>query len=149
VTFPQPARIPWSDLSGMREHRSWPHFLDHGPGSLCLLLPSEKKSVRKDPEGSALPGTEYHWFILAHLHVRKVDQDTYGTVMQRVKYKIAHKRPHWRGWSESEWEILIRILEQYLAELKDGSPCQAGLDELRELIHRIDPPQNPPSPAQQ
>jgi hypothetical protein len=44
--------------------------------------------------------------------------------MQGVKYKIAHKRPYWQRWNteypdnESEHKILIRILEQYLAELK-------------------------------
>jgi hypothetical protein len=99
---------------------------------------SEKKRVRKAPEGSgALPGTQYHWFILAHQRVRKVDQNTYETVMQGVKYKIAHKRPHWRSWSteypdsEPEREVLIRILEQYLAELKNGSLFQAGQNEQR------------------
>jgi len=99
------------------------------PDRWVFSFRSGKKRVRKAPEGSgALPGTQYHWFILAHQRVRKVDQDTYETVMQGVKYKIAHKRPHWRHWSteypdnEPEREILIRILEQYLAELKAGTP---------------------------
>jgi hypothetical protein len=84
---------------------------------------SEKKRARKAPEGTgALPGTQYHWFILAHQFVRKLDQDTYETVMQGVKYKVAHRRPYWRRWStdypdsEPEREVLIRILEEYLAE---------------------------------
>jgi len=88
---------------------------------------SEKKRVHEAPAGSgALPGTQYHWFILAHQRVRKVDQDTYETAMEGVKYKIAHKRPHWRRWSTEypgnapEREILIRILEEYLAELRGG-----------------------------
>jgi len=85
----------------------------------------EKKRVRKAPQGSgALPGTQYHWFILAHQRVRKLDQDTYGTVMQGVKYKIAHKRPYWRRWnteypeSKPEREILVRVIEKYLEELR-------------------------------
>jgi hypothetical protein len=89
---------------------------------------SEKKRARRAPEGSgALPGTQYHWFILAHQRVRNVDRDTYETIMEGVKYKVSHKRPHWRGWSteypdhEPEREILIRILEEQLAELKKGN----------------------------
>ena len=97
---------------------------------------SEKKRAMMAPEGSgALPGTQYHWFILAHQRVRKVDQDTYETVMEGVKYRVAHKRLHWRGWStdypdhEPEREILIRILEEQLAELKGGNTPQPGEKE--------------------
>ena len=97
---------------------------------------SEKKRVRRAPEGSgALPGTQYHWFILAHQRVRKLDRDTYDTIMEGVKYKVAHKRPHWRGWSteypdhEPEREILIRILEEQLAELKNGITQKSGKKE--------------------
>lgn len=102
------------------------------PDRWVFSFRSDKKRVRKAPEGSgAFPGTQYHWFILSHQWVRKVDQDTYETVMEGVKYKIAHKRPYWRRWStdypdnEPEREILIRILEQYLKELKKGTAGQA------------------------
>jgi len=102
------------------------------PDRWVFTFRSGKKRARKAPEGSgALPGTQYHWFILAHQRVRKVDQDTYETVMEGVKYKVAHKRPYWRRWStdypdnEPEREILVRILENYLAELKEGTGCQA------------------------
>jgi hypothetical protein len=101
------------------------------PDRWVFSFRSKKKRVRKAPEGSgALPGTEYHWFILAHQKVRKLDQDTYETFMEGVKYKVAHKRPSWRHWSteypdnEPEREILIRILEAYLADLKEGTGCQ-------------------------
>ena len=97
------------------------------PDRWTFTFLSDKKRLQKAPEGSgALPGTEYHWFILAHQRVRKLDQDTYETVMEGVKYKIALKRPHWRGWStdypdhEPERDILIRILEKELADLKNG-----------------------------
>jgi hypothetical protein len=110
----------------------YPHGVWHeekvAPDRWVFSFRSEKKRARKAPEGSgALPGTQYHWFILAHQRVRKLDQDTYETVMQGVKYKVAHKRPSWRRWSteypdsEPERQILIRILEQYLAELKEGT----------------------------
>ncbi len=48
------------------------------PDRWVFTFRSGKKRARKAPEGSgALPGTQYHWFILAHQRVRKVDQDTY------------------------------------------------------------------------
>jgi hypothetical protein len=107
------------------------------PDRWTFSFRSEKKRLRKAPERSgALPGTQYHWFIIAHQRVRKVDQDTYETLMQGIKYKIAHKRPYWRRWSteypdhEPEREILIRILEQYLAELKEGTLSQAEQKKL-------------------
>jgi len=99
------------------------------PDRWTFSFRSEKKRIRNAPVGSgALPGTEYHWFILAHQRVRKLDQDTYETVMEGIKYKVAHKRPHWRHWSteypdnEPEREILIRILEEQLRALKNGGP---------------------------
>jgi hypothetical protein len=56
--------------------------------------------------------------------------------MEGVKYKVAHKRPHWRGWStdypdhEPERQILIRILEEQLAELKSENITQSGEGRL-------------------
>lgn len=52
------------------------------------------------PAGSgAPPGTMFHWYVLAHQRVRKVDEDTYQTFMEGEKFKIAHRRPNWRRWS--------------------------------------------------
>ena len=103
------------------------------PDRWVFTFKSDKKRARKAPEGSgALPGTQYHWFILAHQRVKKLDADTYATVMEGVNYKVAHKRPHWRLWStdypdnEPEREILIRILEEQLAELKNGVIVEFG-----------------------
>ncbi len=98
------------------------------PDRWIFTFSSLKRRAREAPEGSGVPvGTGYHWFILAHQKVRKLDKDTYETSMEGVKYKVAHRRPHWRGWSteypdhEPEREVLIRILEEYLAELKSGT----------------------------
>jgi len=97
------------------------------PDRWVFTFSSLKKRARSDPESSGVPvGTGYHWFILAHQKVRKRDKDTYETFMEGVKYKVAHRRPHWRAWStdypdrESEKEILVRILEEQLSELKSG-----------------------------
>ncbi len=103
------------------------------PDRWDFTFSSLKRRRREAPEGSGVPvGTGYHWFILAHQRVRKLDKDTYETLMEGVKYKIAHKRPHWRGWStdypdhEPEREVLIRILEGFLAELKSGTDPGPG-----------------------
>lgn len=99
------------------------------PDRWIFTFSSLKRRVRRAPEGSGAPvGTGYHWFLLAHQIVRKRDKDTYETFMEGAKFKIAHRRPHWRSWSteypdhEPEREILIRILEEELEHLKSGGP---------------------------
>jgi hypothetical protein len=100
-----------------------------------------KRRTRSAPEGSGAPvGTGYHWFILAHQRVRKRDRDTYETVMEGVKFKVAHRRPHWRRWSteypdsEPEREILVRILEEELARLKGGGGQGSFREPGRDIL---------------
>ncbi len=91
------------------------------------------RKVREDPAppGSGAPiRTRYHWYILAHQRVRKVDENTYETRMEGRKFKVAHKRPHWRRWSTgypdgpSEDERVRWILSQMLARLEAGEPSR-------------------------
>ena len=98
------------------------------PDRWDFTFSSMKRRAQSAPEGSGVPpGTQYHWYIMAHQRVRKLDQDAYETFMEGVKYKVAHKRPHWRGWStdypdhEPERDILMRILGEQLAKAKDGN----------------------------
>lgn len=95
------------------------------PDKWGFTYESEKKRYQAAPEGSgASVGSEYHWFILAHQFVRKVDADTYTTRMVGSKYKVAHKRPHWLLWSceypgqVSEADRVQRIL---MAEAMDDA----------------------------
>ena len=94
---------------------------------------TNKKRAWNAPEGSGVPvGTEYHWYILAHQNVRKLNANSYTTSMTGLKYKLAHKRVGKDNWSSTEnvqKEELIRILEEYISQLKremieeaDGKP---------------------------
>jgi hypothetical protein len=66
-------------------------------------------------------GTEYHWYILGHQTVRKLDANAYTTAMTGSKFKLAHKRADKATWSASEnaqKKKLIRILTEYIQELE-------------------------------
>ncbi len=96
------------------------------PDKWEFTFASLKKREHAAPEGSGAPlDTQYHWYLLAHQRVRKIDEDTYETLMSGVKYKLAHKRPHWRKWSSeypdqmSERERVMAILEETLVRLRD------------------------------
>lgn len=43
--------------------------------------------------------TGYHWYILADQHARKIDKDSYDTLMTGLKFKVGHRRPYWKRWS--------------------------------------------------
>lgn len=95
---------------------------------------SMKRREQSAPVGSGAPSdTLYHWYILAHQRVRKIDQDSYSTFMAGVKYKLAHKRPHWSKWSseypeqESERERIITILETTLACLREEASATESM----------------------
>ena len=99
------------------------------PDRWDFTLTSVKRRNESAPPGSGAPPlTEYHWYILAHQWARKIDADSYHTFMSGVKYKIAHRRPHWQRWSDeypgnpSSREEVVGILESNLARLRSAPP---------------------------
>ncbi|KAL4961718.1 uncharacterized protein BDV14DRAFT_203463 [Aspergillus stella-maris] len=61
---------------------------------------TNKRRARNAPVGSGAPvGTEYHWLIVGHQHVKKVDADTYETHLEGSKYKLAYKSATSDSWS--------------------------------------------------
>lgn len=75
------------------------------------------------PRTGAPDKTEYHWYILADQKVMKIDENTYQTVMNGLKFKIGHKRPNWNFWSynyhnEAYEDKIIEILEDVIEKLK-------------------------------
>ena len=84
---------------------------------------TNKRRAWQAREGSDVSvGTEeYHWYLLAHQNVRKLDANSYTTPMEGPKYKLAHKRAGKGKWSSTDYaqkERLIQILEELIDQLK-------------------------------
>jgi hypothetical protein len=81
-----------------------------------------KRRAGRAPEESGAPvGTGYHWFILAHQYVEKLNANDYSTQMVGLKYKLAHKRAASGQWSSSDEKRrkeLIVILKNLISDLE-------------------------------
>jgi hypothetical protein len=81
-----------------------------------------KRRAGRAPEGSGAPvGTGYHWFILAHQYVEKLNANDYSTQMAGLKFKLAHKRASGQKWSasdEKQRRELVQILKGLIADLE-------------------------------
>lgn len=116
--------------TGMKVGRSHKWYYDQGVWKEKKLTPDKwqfsygvtKRRAGHAPEGSGVPvGTEYHWYMLAHQIVRKLNANDYTTTMTGLKFKLAHKRYDKEKWSASEkaqTRKLIKILEGYIKELR-------------------------------
>jgi hypothetical protein len=114
--------------SGMKIGRSHTWFYDKGEWKEKKITPDlweinyavTKRRKGRAPEGSGVPvGTEYHWYIVAHQHVKKLDANSYTTAMSGQKFKVAHKRFDSEKWSASENAQRKRMI-RFLKELIEG-----------------------------
>lgn len=70
-------------------------------------------------------GTKFHWYIIADQIATKLDANSYITNMRGTKFKVGHKRPHWKTFSynyseqTSYKDKIIKILETLLENLKE------------------------------
>src|SRR5215218_10453118 len=96
--------------TGMKIGRSHKWNYDKGVWKETKITPDlwevsyavTKRRAGKAPEGSGVPvGTEYHWYILAHQNVKKLNANDYSTSLTGFKYKLAHKRYDKNKWSGS------------------------------------------------
>ena len=134
MTFNDVKRTPEGKAySGMRigsEHHwrytdaRW-HEWKTKPDRWDLRFSARKHRRTTAPEDSgAEPDSLYHWLIVGHQRVRKIDANAYDTLLEATKFKIAHKRPKWRTWSSqydgnpTARQATIRALEQLLDELR-------------------------------
>jgi hypothetical protein len=116
--------------TGMKIGRSHKWHYDKGEWKETKITPDEwqinyavkKRRAGKAPEGSGVPvGTEYHWYILAHQNVTKLNANEYSTSMTGLKFKLAHKRADQEKWSASaraQRRRLIKILQELIKELE-------------------------------
>jgi hypothetical protein len=82
-----------------------------------------KRRAGHAPEGSGVPvGTGYHWFIVSHQFVHKLNANDYSTAMVGLKLKLGHKRFDKEKWNIGETtklHHLIKYLEDFITTLKN------------------------------
>lgn len=116
--------------TGMQVGRSHKWNYDKGVWKETKITPERweltfdviKRRAGHAPEGSGVPvGTGYHWFILSHQYVEKLNADDYTTSMVGLKFKLAHKRAATNKWSATDAtqrKHLIQILRDLAKELE-------------------------------
>jgi len=116
--------------TGMKIGRGHKWYYDQGVWSEKKITPDEwevnysvtKRRAGKAPEGSGVPvGTQYHWYIIAHQIVSKLNANEYSTSLTGVKFKLAHKRADKETWSAStkaQRKKATQILRQIADELE-------------------------------
>jgi hypothetical protein len=120
--------------TGMKIGRSHKWYYDKGEWKEKKITPDlweisyavTKRRAGRAPEGSGVPvGTAYHWYILAHQNVEKLNANDYTTSLSGLKFKVAHKRAADGKWSASpaaQRRRMIKFLQQVIADLqKEGS----------------------------
>ncbi len=126
--------------TGMKIGRSHRWHYDEGFWKETKITPDlwqvsyavTKRRVGHAPEGSGVPvGTEYHWYILAHQNVTKLDANAYTTSLTGLKFKIAHKRANAEKWSATEAtqrKRMIAFLQSVIEQLE-----KAPVEEAPEI----------------
>lgn len=123
--------------TGMKVGRSHKWYYDKGEWKETKITPDlweisyavTKRRAGKAPKGSGVPvGTEYHWYILAHQNVRKLNANDYTTTLTGLKYKLAHKRADKDNWSttaKTQKKRLVKLLQELIMQLqKEPIPIQ-------------------------
>jgi hypothetical protein len=123
--------------TGMKVGRSHKWYYDKGEWKESKITPDlweisyavTKRRAGKAPEGSGVPvGTAYHWYIVAHQNVRKLNSDDYTTTMAGLKFKLAHKRydkDKWSTTAATQRKRLIQFLQDVIKDLqKDPIPLE-------------------------
>ncbi len=116
--------------TGMKIGRSHHWMYDSGPWKETKITPDlweisyavTKRRKGKAPEGSGVPvGTQYHWYIVAHQMVEKLDANSYTTSLTGLKFKLAHKRADHEKWNISaatQRKHLLKFLKELVGHLE-------------------------------
>jgi hypothetical protein len=118
--------------TGMKIGRSHKWYYDKGEWKETKVTPDlwtisyavTKRRAGRAPEGSGVPvGTEYHWYIVSHQHVRKLNANDYTTSLTGLKFKLAHKRADTEKWNASDKaqrRRLIKFLKDIIDKLENA-----------------------------
>lgn len=116
--------------TGMKVGRTHHWYYDKGDWKEKKVTPEKwefayttvKRRAGHAPEGSGVPvGTGYHWFMLSHQYVEKLNANDYMTQMVELKFKLAHKRANkevWNASTNAQRKHLIKILKDMIAQLE-------------------------------
>lgn len=116
--------------TGMQVGRSHKWYYDQGEWKETKITPDlwrifyavTKRRAGKAPKGSGVPvGTAYHWYIMAHQRVEKLNANDYSTSLVGLKYKVAHKRADKGKWSAktpTQRNHLIKFLKEMIHQLE-------------------------------
>jgi hypothetical protein len=119
--------------TGMKIGRSHKWYYDQGEWKEKKITPDlwqisyavTKRRAGRAPEGSGVPvGTEYHWYVLAHQNVTKLNANDYSTSLSGLKFKIAHRRADTGKWSatpKTQRKRMIQFLKQVIDDLEKAS----------------------------
>jgi hypothetical protein len=122
--------------TGMKIGRSHKWYYDRGVWTEKKITPDEwqidyavkKRRAGKAPEGSGVPvGTAYHWYIVAHQNVTKLNANDYSTSLTGLKFKVAHKRADrdkWSATSRAQRKRLISFLEKIIKDIEASSASE-------------------------
>ena len=127
--------------TGMQIGRSHKWYYDEGEWKETKVTPDlwridyavTKRRAGHAPEGSGVPvGTEYHWYVLAHQNVVKLNANDYSTALTGLKFKIAHKRASTGKWNvspEVQRKRMIRFLREVIQQLeREGDEPAADVE---------------------
>jgi hypothetical protein len=130
VSYDEFKNYEGQQYTGMKVGRSHKWYYDEGEWKETKITPDlwqfsyavTKRRAGRAPEGSGVPvGTEYHWYILGHQNVRKLNANDYTTSMTGLKFKIAHKRADNDKWSASaraQRRRMIKFLNDVIDDLE-------------------------------
>src|SRR6476620_6673831 len=119
ASYETPKTFHGQRYTGIAVGRTHKWYYDQGewrekkitPDLWSISYEVKKRRAGRAPEGSGVPvGTEYHWYILAHQNVRKLNANDYMTSLTGIKYKLAHKRfdkEKWSTTSKTQRKLLV------------------------------------------
>lgn len=129
-SYNRPKQFNGKQYTGMEVGRTHKWYYDQGEWKERKIAPDKweftysvtKRRAGHAPEGSGVPvGTGYHWFILSHQFVEKLDANDYSTSMVGLKMKLAHKRADKGSWNAStnaQRKELIAIFKDMITQLE-------------------------------